>query len=91
MHLARVKGTVVASQKSKGLEGERLLILQPLNERLEPEGGLMVAVDVAQAGPGDLVTAVMGLEAMFAIRKNLVPVDVAVVGQVDQVEADEGK
>ena len=45
MHLARVTGTVVASTITPGLEGTRLLILQPLDRRLEPKGHAVVAAD----------------------------------------------
>ena len=38
MQLARVTGTVVASTKVPGLEGVKLLILQPLDRRQQPKG-----------------------------------------------------
>ncbi len=36
MQLARVTGTVVASTKVAGLEGVKLLIIQPLDRALRP-------------------------------------------------------
>lgn len=86
MHLARVTGTVVATTVVPGLEGVRLLILQPLDRRLEPEGGPVVAADaVAMAGPGELVYFVASREAALALAETFVPVDHAVVGIADAV------
>jgi ethanolamine utilization protein EutN len=86
MHLARVTGTVVASTISPGLEGVRLLILQPLDRRLQPRGGAVVAADaVAMAGPDELVYYVSSREAAVAMPDSFVPVDHAVIGIVDAV------
>jgi ethanolamine utilization protein EutN len=86
MHLAQVRGTVVASTITSGLEGMRLLILQPLDRQLKPTGGAVVAADaVAMAGPEELVYFVSSREAAVAMPDNFVPVDHAVVGIVDAV------
>jgi ethanolamine utilization protein EutN len=86
MHLARVTGTVVASTISPGLEGVRLLILQPVDRRLQPRGGAVVAADaVAMAGPDELVYYVSSREAAVAMPDSFVPVDHAVIGIVDAV------
>ncbi len=86
MHLARVRGTVVASTITPGLEGTRLLILQPLDRRLQPRGGAVVAADaVAMAGPDELVFYVTSREAAVAMPDTFVPVDHAVIGIVDAV------
>lgn len=87
MRLAKVIGTVVASQKVAGLEGVKLLILQPLDRRGRPSGRPVVAADaVAMAGPGETVTFVASREAALACPEPFVPVDHAVVGIVDAVE-----
>ena len=87
MHLARVTGTVVASTITPGLEGTRLLILQPLDRRLEPKGHAVVAADaVHMAGPGELVYFVSSREAAEALPVRFVPVDHAIVGIVDEVQ-----
>jgi ethanolamine utilization protein EutN len=86
VHLARVKGSVVASTITPGLEGARLLILQPLDRRLEPKGGAVVAVDaVNMAGSEELVYFVASREAAVAMPETFVPVDHAIVGIVDHV------
>ncbi len=87
MHLARVIGTVVATTITPGLEGVRLLILQPLGRDLEPRGGAVVAADaVATAGPDELVYYVASREAALTLPDTFVPVDHAVVGIADEVD-----
>ncbi len=88
MELGRVTGTVVATTIYPGLEGIRLLIVQPLNRRLEPRGRPVVAADgVAMAAPGDVVSMVASREASLALPVVPGPVDHAIVAIVDAVEA----
>jgi ethanolamine utilization protein EutN len=89
--LARVIGTVVASEKSPGLEGIKFLIVQPLDKRRRPKGEPVVACDgTAQAGPGHVVTIVGAREASQALPERFVPVDWAITSIVDMVDlADE--
>tara|TARA_B100000676_G_C17272873_1_gene433794 strand:- start:60 stop:329 length:270 start_codon:yes stop_codon:yes gene_type:complete len=86
MYLGRVIGTVVASQKPAGLEGQILLLVQPLDEEQKPSGPKEVAVDTVKAGPGNLVYLVGSREAALALEETFVPVDAAIVGIVDQLE-----
>lgn len=87
MQLGRVIGTVVATVKYEGLEGIKLLIVQPLDRRQEPEGHPVVAADaVHMAGPGELIYFVGSREAAQALPQTFVPVDHAIVGIVDAVE-----
>lgn len=86
MQLARVIGTVVATVKAPGLEGVKLLIVQPLDRRQQPSGTPVVAADaVHMAGPGELVYIVAAREAAEAMPVRFVPVDHAIVGIVDAV------
>ena len=81
MELGRVTGTVVASIIYEGLEGARLLIVQPLDRKLQPRGRPVVAADgVAMAAPNDLVTIVASREASLALPSPPGPVDHAIVG-----------
>ena len=86
MQLARVTGTVVASTKVPGLEGVKLLLVQPLDRQQRPRGNQVVAADaVHMAGPGELVYIVYAREAAQALPDTFVPVDHAIVGIVDAV------
>jgi ethanolamine utilization protein EutN len=91
MQLARVTGTVVATIKVPGLEGVKLLLVQPLDRQLQPRGSQVVAADaVHMAGPGELVYIVASREAAQALPETFVPVDHAIVGIVDAVTELEG-
>jgi ethanolamine utilization protein EutN len=86
MQLARVLGSVVATEKADGLEGVRFLVIQPLDKQQQPSGGTVVAADALHmAGPGELVYFVSSREAAEAMPVRFVPVDHAVVGLVDDV------
>jgi ethanolamine utilization protein EutN len=76
--------------KYDDLEGVKLLTVQPLNKKLEPVGTIQVAADVVHAGPGDLVVMVRSREASLALEKKFVPIDLACVGVVDELEVREG-
>lgn len=90
MELARVLGRVVCSVKSEGLQGVRLLLIQPQSAAGVPQGEALVAADGLQAGPGDLVSWTSGREAALALPQTFVPVDCAVISIVDHAWADRG-
>ena len=91
MELGRVIGTVVATQRYRGLEGIKFLIVQPLDRERKPRGGPYVAADaVAMAGPDELVYVVASREAALAMPETFVSVDHAIVGIVDAVEPIDG-
>ena len=87
MLFGRVHGTAICTLKYPGTEGLKLLVIQPLNKKLEPIGGLQVAADVVQAGIGDLCVMVRSREAALAMPEiKFVPVDLALVGIVDELD-----
>jgi ethanolamine utilization protein EutN len=86
MYLGIVTGTVVAERKSAGLEGKKILIVQPVDENRKPLGDIQAAIDTVQAGVGDLVYLVGSREAALACDPWFVPVDAAIVGIVDGLD-----
>jgi microcompartment protein CcmK/EutM len=89
MNLARVAGRVVATIKNDALEGQRLLLLEPLDAAGRPlPGGLIVALDSVGAGAAERVLYVKGREAAHAFLPGMVPTDAAVVGIVDTVTVE---
>ena len=90
MYLARVEGRVVATQKYEGLEGVPLQLIQPLDERGEPTGGMLVACSPIGSGPGDLVHYVDGREAALACPETYVPVDATITGFIEQADTPHG-
>jgi len=90
MLFGRVRGTAVASVKYQDLTGMKLMVIEPLNKHLEPTGPLQVAVDVVQAGPGDLCVMVRSREAALAMDiHTFVPVDLALIGDELVVHPDD--
>ena len=86
MLFGRVHGTAICTIKYPGIEGVKLLVVQPLDRQLKPVGSLQVAADVVHAGPGDLCVMVRSREAALAMRDlKFVPVDLALVGIVDEL------
>ena len=86
MYLGIVTGTVVAERKASGLEGKKILLVQPVDENSRPLGDIQAAIDTVQAGVGDLVYLVGSREAALACDPWFVPVDAAIVGIVDGVD-----
>ncbi len=87
MYLGRVVGTVVASQKVSGLEGKRLLVVQPIDHLQKASGPLEVAVDCISASPNSIVMLENGREAALACDPSFVPVDAAIIGIVDEINS----
>lgn len=88
MKLAKVIGTVVATQKDASIEGLKILMIQPLTDALKPSGKPIAAIDTAQAGPNDLVYYTMAREATLALPNPFAPVDAAITGIVDEVHVE---
>ncbi len=86
MDLARVIGTVVATQRDEKLGPYQLLIVQPVDENQEPVGKMVVATDTLNRGRGDLVYIVRSGDAMMAHPgEGFIPTDCAIAGLVDDM------
>jgi ethanolamine utilization protein EutN len=85
MYLGRVTGCVWATAKDPGLNGLKLLIIQPLTADLRDTGRRLVCADCTGAGAGEIVYWVRGKEASFPFLPAEAPVDTAVVGIVDSI------
>jgi len=86
MLLGKVIGTVVATRKVESWEGVKLLLVQPLTEKLEESGEPLVACDTVQAGPGDIVFYEGGREAALGLKDWFNPSDATIMGIVDRVD-----
>ena len=90
MLIARVIGDLVATQKTPSHEGQKLLVVQPLNLDGSDRGVPVVAMDAVDAGVGDRVLlANEGFSAMTAVGRPQSPIDMAVIGVIDAVELSE--
>lgn len=88
MQLAKVIGTVVATQKDSTLTGYKILMIQPLTDELKSSGMPIAAIDAVQAGVGDLVHWVAAREATLVMDDSFSPVDAAITGIVDRVNSE---
>ena len=91
MLLGRVTGTVIAPVKNSHLEGNKLLLVQPLDLQLQPKGEELVALDVVQAGCGDLVLFIKeGGSARIIFEDPQIPLQAVVVAVVDNLHLKGG-
>ena len=90
MQIAKVIGTVVATQKHRKFEGAKLMLVQPLNMDDTPRGFALLAVDGVGAGVDEKVLLVLeGRAAGEALGQKGAPVDAAIVGIIDTVTMDD--
>ena len=94
MFLARVTGSVVATQKVASMTGRKLLTVEPIRvdperrDRLVPTGRTFVAVDTVGAGLGEMVLVVQGSGARYTPQTEKLPVDATIIGIVDSVNVE---
>lgn len=88
MYLGRVIGSLVARRKVPPVEGIKLLWVQPLDHNCADTGKPVVACDIAQAGPGELIFYVTGREAALALPEPFNPADATITGIVDEIDLE---
>ena len=86
MFLAKVIGNVVSTTKDDRLIGCKLLIIKRINERLETQEDVLVAVDTVGAGNGEIVLVITGSTARLMADDKVAPIDASIVGIVDSIE-----
>jgi microcompartment protein CcmK/EutM len=93
MFIAKVTGSLVATQKVDSMRGQKLLIVEPF--RLDPEthtklvttGRSFITVDTLGAGVGELVLITQGSSARFTPETKELPIDTVIIGIVDRIDA----
>lgn len=85
MHIAEVIGTLVAAHADPGFEGLRLLLLQEVDARGNPNGPMLVGADAVGATDGDMVLVSQGTAAQRPAALAGRPVDCAVVAIIDHI------
>ncbi len=86
MKFGKVIGRVVSTQKVESFEGLKLLLVQPMNEKLEPYGDAIVVVDTLQSNVGEIIYYETSKEASRVIEETMNPCDAAIMGIVDNIE-----
>jgi carbon dioxide concentrating mechanism protein CcmL len=89
MQIAKVRGTVVSTQKEPSLRGVKLLLLQLVDE----EGNLLekyeVAADIVGAGVDEWVLFSRGSAARQVPGNEHRPLDAAVVAIIDTIHVED--
>ena len=85
MFLARVIGRVWSTVKDPKLEGQRMLIIQPLTPEGKETGKRMIVTDSVGAGAGELVYCCRGKESSFPFLPREVTTDTTIVGIIDEL------
>ncbi|RMG11478.1 MAG: hypothetical protein D6731_15535 [Planctomycetota bacterium] len=88
MRLCRVTGDVVSTVKNGKFQGQRILCCQPVDlDCRTPLGSSFLAVDLVQAGVGDLVlTITEGGGVRIHFQDDQIPLASVVTAQVDELE-----
>jgi ethanolamine utilization protein EutN len=87
MLIGRVVGELVSTQKHKSHVGRKALLVQPLNLDGTNRGDALIAFDAVDAGIGDRVLVVTeGFSAMTAVGRPQSPIDMAVIGFIDEID-----
>ena len=79
----------MATVKDPSIEGVKILMVQPLDADLQPDGGPIAALDTVQAGPDDLVWCILKRESTMALPDPFAPVDASITGIVDIVNKED--
>lgn len=94
MFVAKVTGSLVATQKVASMVGFKLLVVEPYRleaterKRLTTTGRTFIAVDTLGAGEGEFVLITQGSSARMTPETKELPIDTVVVGIVDRVHVD---
>ncbi|OKH40917.1 carbon dioxide concentrating mechanism protein CcmL [[Phormidium ambiguum] IAM M-71] len=88
MQIAKVRGTVVSTQKDPSLRGAKLLLLQFVDEEGKLLPGYEVAADIVGAGLDEWVLVSRGSAARIASGNENRPLDALVVAIIDTVNMD---
>lgn len=88
MKLGKIIGRVVSTKKVEAFEGLKLLLVQPIDESLQPYGDPFVAVDTIQSNVGQVIYYETSKEASMVLETTMNPCDAAIVGIVDRINLE---
>jgi len=88
MFIARVVGTVISTIKDPKIKGNKLLILKQTDHSGNEIGKSFVAIDLVDAGEGELVLTGHGSSARQTFLTKDCPVDAVVMAVIDHLEVD---
>ena len=88
MRIARVIGTAISTIKDYKVKGSKLLIVRQTDQTGVSVGKPFVAVDLVDAGVGELVLTGHGSSARQTFQTKDCPVDAVVIAVIDHLEVD---
>ncbi len=88
MFIGTVVGQLWSTKKVANLNSLRFLLIRPQNLDKEPNTSLFVVADVLGAGVGEKVMVAYGRAARLAIGNEDASIEAAVVGIIDNIDAD---
>ncbi len=96
MFIAKVVGSLVATQKDASMVGQKLLVIEPYRlddsrTTMKTTGRSLVAVDTVGAGENEFVLVVQGSSARMTEATKPLPVDATIIGIVDAVHVGKQK
>jgi ethanolamine utilization protein EutN len=87
MILGKIIGNVVSTIKLPVYQGYKILVVQPVNDKQEPQGESILALDTVQAGVGDTVLVINeGNSSRLIMNNSTAPVRTMIVGIVDAIK-----
>ena len=87
MNVARVRGTVVASRRSDGIDDARYLLVEDCAPDGRGRGDWIVALDLVGADRGQLVLCSQGSPCRQTAETDGRPMDALVVAIVDSIDS----
>lgn len=86
MNLARVRGTIVATQRSDEVESPRFLLVEECDQQGEGKGDYLVALDMVGAERGHLVLLTQGSSCRWTYVTDDRPIDTLIIAIVDEID-----
>lgn len=92
MILGKVIGNIVATVKNPTYEGEKVMMVKPIDPNLKDNGKTLLAIDKVQAGINDIVLVMTeGNSARMVMNTPGTPVNSVIVGIVDEIDNSQGR
>lgn len=95
MFVAKVTGSIVATQKVDSMVGHKLMVVEPFRLDAEGRGSLVstgrtfIAIDTVGSGEGEFVLITQGSSARLTPETKNLPIDCVIVGIVDTMHVDQ--
>jgi len=86
MNLARVRGTIVATQRSDAVVSPRFLLVEECDQQGEGRGDYLVALDMVGAERGHLVLLTQGSSCRWTYATDDRPIDTLIIAIVDEID-----